>query len=293
MMNSPPINWEDKDAWDCYFDAELSATHRISFDSAPIVLRFLSFAQEKGGRVWFAGCGLDRYPYTYAGRGCNVLATDFSPVAVRYQQRLAADFLKQNKAAHVQGTLTARWLVMCRRMLRQNKAAHVQGTLAVVEHDFTHYKPDGEFDVVINIRAFQGLSASAMRAAAGNFYAALRPGGACIIDTMNVQGPRRNLIEDGLMAAGFYIPFQKSERWYRLQLVSTGIVYWMVLERPHIPNANQYPQAQFTEFAKRDQQILDSFRGEYERRLKDEEAEAKAMVSDPATIVAHVVYATG
>lgn len=105
MINSPPIHWEDRDAWDRYFNAELSATDRISFDSAPIVLRFLSFAQEKGGRVWFAGCGLDPYPYTYAGRGCNVLATDFSPVAVRYQQRLAAGFLKENKSAHVQGTL--------------------------------------------------------------------------------------------------------------------------------------------------------------------------------------------
>ena len=110
---------------------------------------------------------------------------------------------------------------------------------------------------------------------------------------MNVQGHDRNLIEDSLIGAGFYIPFQKSERWYRRQLNSTGIVYGMVLERPRIPAGDQYAREQFAEFAKRDQQILDSFRGEYESRLKDEAAEVNAIVNDPATIVARVVYATG
>lgn len=42
------------------------------------------------GRVWFPGCGLDPYPHTYAERGYTVFATDFSSVAVGYQQRLAA-----------------------------------------------------------------------------------------------------------------------------------------------------------------------------------------------------------
>jgi hypothetical protein len=190
-------------------------------------------------------------------------------VAVRYQQRLAAAFQKENESAKV------------------------QGTFSVAEHDFTLATPDGEFDVVINCRAFQGLSSGAMSAAAGHFYAALRAGGACIIDTMNVQGQDRNLIEDSLIAAGFYIAFQKSERWYRQQLDSTGIVYEMVLGRPHIPAGDQYPPKHFNKFAKRDQQILDSFRVEYERRCQGEAAEVNAIVNNPATIVGHVVYATG
>jgi len=133
-----------------------------------------------------------------------------------------------------------------------------------------------------------------MRAAAGHFYAALRPGGACILDTMNVQDShRRNLIEDSLIAAGFFVPFQKSERWYRQQLDSTGIVYAMVLGRPHIPARRQYPPERFGEFAERDQKILDSFRGEYERRLQDETAAVNTICSNPTSRVAHVVYATG
>lgn len=268
MTNSPPKNWDDKDAWGRYFNAELSAGRTSPYPD-PIVLRFLSFAHEKGGRIWFPGCGLDPYPNTYAERGCKVLATDFSPVAVKYQQRLAAAFLKENESAKV------------------------QGAFAVAEHDFTQGMPDRNFDVVINCRAFQGLSHDAMRAAAGHFYAALRPGGACIIDTINVQGHDRNLIEDSLIAAGFCIPFEKSERWYRQQLDSTGIVYGMVLGRPHVPFHGQYPPERFSELAKRDQRILDSFRVEYERRQQDEAAEVNAVVNDPATIVVHVVYATG
>ena len=133
-----------------------------------------------------------------------------------------------------------------------------------------------------------------MRAAAGHFYAALRPGGACILDTMNVQDShRRNLIEDSLIAAGFFIPFQKAERWYRQQLDSTDIVYSMVLGRPHIPAHHQYPPERFREFAERDQKILDSLRAEYERRLQDETEEVDEMCKNPTCRVAHVVYATG
>ena len=263
-MSDHPEDWNDKEAWDRYFAAELSEGGYAP--DIGIVLRFLRHAKEKGGRIWFPGCGLDPYPMTYAERGCTVLATDFSPVAVRYQQRLATALQMKNQSA---------------------------GRVTVIEHDFTHGAPDGTFDLVINCRAFQGLSASAMVAAARNFYTALRPGGDCIIDTMNVQGNRRNLIEDSLLAGGFYIPFQKSERWYREQLEATGIVYAMVLGRPLIPARNQYPPEDFRELAERDQQILDSFRAEYERRQEDESDEVNAMSDDPRAIVAHVVYATG
>jgi hypothetical protein len=168
-LPSPPKDWNDKDAWDRYFTAKLLAGDTPS-DPDFIILRFLSLAHERGGRIWFPGCGLDPYPHAYAQQGCKVLGTDFSSVAVRFQQRLAAAFLKENASAKV------------------------QGTFAIAEQDFTQATPDGDFDVVINCRAFQGLSAGAMSAAAGHFYAALRPGGACVIDTMNLQGQRRNQI---------------------------------------------------------------------------------------------------
>ena len=266
-----PTDWSDKAAWNDYLNAELRPGHIPShaFLNDAIVLRFLSLAHEKGGRIWFPGCGLDPYPKAYAERGCKVLATDFATVAVVYQRRVAA------------------------AMLKAEATPKIQGTLAVAEHDFTYSKPEGEFDLVINSRAFQRLSAGAMRAAAGHFYAALRPGGVCILDIMNVQASHlRKLIEDNLIGAGFFLPGVKSERWYRQQLDSTGIVYGMILGRPCIPNQHQYPPEQFHELAGRDQQILDSFRSEYEQRVTDEAGEANALGNNPAAKSAQVVYAT-
>ena len=268
MSNGPPKDWNDRDAWDRHFEAELSEG-RILADPDPIIRRFLSYAREKGGRIWFPGCGLDLYPKTYAEQGCRVLATDFSSVAVRVQQHLAEAFL-----GHKDSTRT-------------------EGTFDVLEHDFTQNPPGGEFDLVINCRAFQGLSPTAMRAAAGNFHAALRVGGACIIDTINVQGNDRNLIEDSLVFAGFYLPFLESQRRFQAQLDSTGIIYEMVLGRPLIPARDQYPPERFEQFRERDQEILDSLQDEFERECQEEADKVKDVVNDPATIVAHVVYATG
>jgi SAM-dependent methyltransferase len=265
MTAHSPENWEDRKAWDRFYEEQIAARGNSPPEAEFTTLRFLKFARHQGGRVWFPGCGLDAYPKTYAERGCSVLATDFSSVAVRYQQGIAA-------ALGARGTAEA---------------------FAVAEQDFTRETPDGEFDVVINCRAYQGLSASAMQAGAMHFFAALRAGGACVIDTINVQGLRRTLIEDALAGAGFYLPLQKSNRWYREQLDSTGILYWMVMGRPRIPYAKQYQAERFEEFRERDQRILDSLRAEYERRCKEEAAEVEATVRDPATKVAHIVYSTG
>ncbi len=161
MADNPPDNWDDSAAWNRYFTAELGAGRTRAPD--PMVYRFLSYARGEGGRIWFPGCGLDAYPKAYAEQGCRVLATDLSSVAVGYQRGLADEMQKD-------GT------------------ANIHGRLDVAVHDFTTSRPEGEFDLVINRLAFQGLSSPAMRAAAENFYAALRPGGASIIDTMNVQG---------------------------------------------------------------------------------------------------------
>ncbi len=101
------------------------------------------------------------------------------------------------------------------------------------------------------------------------------------------------MIESSLLAARFYIPYQKSERWYREQLDGTGITYAMVLGRPHIPRHGQYPAEEVERCVRRDQRILDDFRAEYERRHREEDKEVDFMTNNEATIVAHVVYSTG
>ncbi|MCK4303107.1 MAG: hypothetical protein KAY24_02590 [Candidatus Eisenbacteria sp.] len=63
--------------------------------------------------------------------------------------------------------------------------------------------------------------------------------------------------------------------------------------RPHIPACGQYSDRKWEEYASRDQNILDSFRSEYEARLVAEEPSVEAALDDPEEKVAHVVYNTG
>lgn len=250
LVYAPPYEeWADRSGWDRYFEAVLRAGQLFSLPDF-LTTGFLTLAREKGGRVWFPGCGVDRTAYDYAVRGCRVLATDFSRVAVQYQREVVV--------AAFEG----------------DRTTDVRGTLAVAEHDFTEDKPPDEFDLVINFRAFQGLSDEAMARAATQFYAALRPGGRCLIDTMNVGSQLRDRIEDSLMAAGFYLPFHDSDRWYREEM-------------------RRFPPEFFRERSERNEEILAAARNEYDRRRREEAEPVKAATADPATIVAGVVYGSG
>ena len=281
---SPPVDWSDIAGWDRYLQAKSSggpfrvptAIGTQGWES----VRFLSLVRKYGRRVWFPGCGIDPGPRFYAYVGSAVLATDFSPVAVRVQRRFA-ELAPED--------MFADWS----SFVESNAAFEKCGRFDVADHDFTMGPPTGVFDVVINCRAFQGLSPSAMSAAASHFVAALRPGGVAIIDTINVQGRARDMLEDNVIDAGFFLPFSASERWYRAQLESTGIIYAMVLGHPQIPNRGQYPANHFDAYARRDRKILESFRTEYEARLAAEGLSVKAVLDSPEVIVAHVVYSTG
>lgn len=284
VTTKPPGDWSDIAGWDRHYQTQCSeGPFRVPTVIGPQgwqSVRFLSFVRKHGGRVWFPGCGIDPGPRFYGYVGSTVLATDFSPVAVRVQRRfaeLAPEIMFGDWSSFVES----------------NAPIEKNGCFDVAEHDFTTGAPTGVFDVVINCRAFQGLSPSAMAAAARHFFAALRPGGAAIIDTINVQGGRRDLLEASLIDAGFFLPFSTSERWYRAQLHSTGIIYSMVLGRPHIPARGQYPAEHFDEYAQRDRKILESFRTEYKTRLAAEEPTVRKVLDSPEAIVAHVVYSTG
>lgn len=285
QFNLPPKDWKDIKGWDNYF---IGHKNLQSFGVPTAIgstgwqsVRFLNIVKQKGDRIWFPGCGVDIGPRFYASIGCNVLATDFSPVAVKRQRSYGCVPRER---------LFSDWSSFARQSDPPVKAA---GMFDVVEQDFTKGKPEGVFDVVLNCRAFQGLSASAMSTAARNFFAALRPGGAVVIDTMNVQGKQRNVIEDSLIEAGFFIPFTASARWYRSRLDDTGITYNMVLDRPRVCVTSEGKARPSTEQLMRDQVILDSFDEEYKIRIAEEREAQEELARRPETITAYVVYPTG
>ncbi len=278
--HAAPEDWSDRKAWDRYLHAKQNNGPFAVPTEVGVAgwqsVRFLDLVKARGGRIWFPGCGTDIAPRFYASIGCRVVATDFSPVAIKAQRAFAA--AKPER-------LFMNW---------RSAVPQAEGSFDVAEQDFTMAAPAGPFDVVLNCRAFQGLSNAAKRAASQRFYAALRPGGVAIIDTINVQGTSaRNEIEDSLEEAGFYIQFSITERWYREQLDGTGISYGMVLGRPRVQyNRNNSAKGSMAQW-ERDQSILDSFLEEYKARQAEEEPMVREICEKPETIVAHVIYPTG
>ena len=283
--NGTPADWSDRKGWDRYHAAKSPkgpfAVPTMVGAAGWAAVRFFGLVKKNGGRVWFPGCGVDVGPRFYASVGCQVLATDFSQTAVKVQR---------NFAQMTPERLFADWSTFLKH---GDPPVEEGGRLDVVEHDFTSRAPEGEFDVVLNCRAFQGLSTSAMATAAKNFYAALRPNGVLVVDTMNVQGSLRNVIEDSIIGAGFFIPYNVTERWYRSELEGTGISYGMVMGRPRVQFNRQNPAKRSMAQWERDQAILDSFTDEYKLRQMDEEPLTEEMAARPETKVAYVVYPTG
>lgn len=277
-----PQDWDDHEGWNAYHAGVLgglpAGPPKVMDD---ISLRFYSFVSGIGRRVWFPGCGLDGGPALYSKLGMDVLATDVAPSAVEYQRALAARPLEE---------IFDGW----EAALQRNAAKPAAGTLEARVHDL-RTSPGGEpFDAVINVKAFQGLPPDSMARAAVATFQSLRPAGRAIFDTMNVQGERRSMLEDSLLAAGFYLPNQKTERWYRGQLDATGIAYTMILGRPFVSGASKYPrQGDPTATRESDERLLRSFEAEYDARLADEEAESVARQTDGHTIAAYLVYSTG
>jgi hypothetical protein len=274
----PPADWSDVGGWDRYLkaqarDAPASADDIPSLRFAPLVLR-------EGGRVWLPGCGVDRGPALYAALGCRVTVTDLSPFAIEWQARVAARPPAQIAPGWDAFTAT-------------NELVPALGQFRALVQDFTADHPDGEFDVVINCRAFSQLEPEVQARAARHFELALRPAGQLVVDTLNVPLADRNVLDDSLLDAGFFIPGHEAERWYRERLEATGILCVLVLGRPQIPQRDQYPPHQFEACKQRDQAILDSFTPEHEARLEAAVPEARRRLSDGVTKVAHVIFSTG
>ena len=183
-LDSPvaPADWSDRKAWDRYLHANYNhgpfgVPTQVGARGWQSV-RFLDLVKARGGRIWFPGCGTDIAPRFYSSVGCSVVATDFSAVAIRAQRTFAAAPAER---------LFTNWS----SFVRQTNAplsGWDGGRFVVAEEDITVAAPNGVFDVVLNCRAFQGMLNNAKRMAAERFLGALRPGGAAVIDTMNVQG---------------------------------------------------------------------------------------------------------
>jgi hypothetical protein len=277
-----PRNWDDHRGWERHFAGLVrsdAGTGETGWGGLSRALRFGPFLASNGlRRIWMAGCGLDSSSRVYAALGFDVSATDIAPSAVKAQQRLA-DLSRDAVLARAESSVE--------HLLPLMEGAG-EGRFSAFIRDFRTPFPEGPVDAVLNIKAFQALPPASTEAAASSHFQALRPGGQALFDTQNVQGERRDRLEDTLIRAGFHIPGNGAERWYRKVLAETGIEHVFVLGRPMVPMRG----ISSTERQER-QELLWAFTPEYRERCRAEQEELDARLQRGPVTVARVIYNTG
>ena len=218
---------------------------------------------------WDGYFGISPLPKLLARLGLDVVATDVSPAAVDFQRSDRNDV----------GRYAEGW-----------GPPDEGGSLSCEVHDFREDFRRDAFDIVINVKAFQGFSVEDMRRIASVHARALRPGRQAYFDTMNVQGERRDDLERALESGGFVVPFAALDRWYRRALRDTGIPHLFVLGRPMIPRTGEYADDQARWDG--DMARLREVDGEYRSRLQTGQEAEQARIGADAK-VATVIYSTG
>ncbi|HEY1378066.1 MAG TPA: class I SAM-dependent methyltransferase [Gemmataceae bacterium] len=271
-----PEDWNDRAGWDAYYESRLARPKRDPWDDETGSIRVEQLPElaedlkSRGWReVWVPGCGLSPLARLLTHLGLRVVATDVSAVAVEFQRAKSGEF------AH----LTAKF-----------GSADPAGTFATELHDFhTEFRREA-FDLIINVKAFQAFPQPDMGRIASVHASALRKGRYAYFDTMNVQGERRDQLEQALEDGGFVVPLMALNRWYRKALHETGIPHMLILGQPMIPRTGEYADGG----PKWDRDIaqLREITVEYRKRLQAEQGEEHSRIGSDAK-VAQVIYSTG
>jgi SAM-dependent methyltransferase len=267
-----PDDWNDAAGWDAHHRSRLACPKRDAWDDETGSIRaehlpeFVEGLNGSGWRsVWVPGCGLSPLGRFLAHLGLDVVATDVSPAAVEFQQNAAERF----------GHLTAKF-----------GDPDPAGSFSAVVHDFRRLFRPETFDLIVNVKALQAFPPGDMIAIARVHAQALRAGRYAYFDTMNVQGERRDELEQALEDGGFVVPFLAVNRWYRQALRQTSIPHMFVLGTPMIPRTGEYADGGPRWDA--DMARLREIVTEYRSRMEAEQTQV-----GPQSKVAQVIYSTG
>ncbi len=279
MKVEKPDNWNDHEGWEKHFASlypngnfadECIWIGSISLDGIESVANNLN--EKKVQKIWLPGCGTSLLPRALSQRGFEVYATDISPTAVRFQiseddriQRLIDEKVK----------------------LEIDKS----GTLQAEIQDFRQPYKKEFFDLIINTKALQGFDKDTLATVAQVHFDALKPSNQAIFDTINVQGERRELLEESLVNAGFLIPFYELNRWYRNKLNDTKLPYVFVLGNPIIPWHGIY--ADDKNRREQDMEILREITNEFRERQQAELKFEQKKLEQPDGKLASIIYSTG
>lgn len=274
-----PIDWNDHLGWETYYASlhksgeyleECQWTGSISTDRVAEFVEGLKRRQLE--TIWIPGCGVSLLPRLLRKAGLKVYATDVSQTANDFQQHADSSIDQILSGIKIKTDTT--------------------GSLVSEIHDFRKPYRANYFDFILNVKAFQGFDLATKKQVAQVHFESLKPSCSAMFDTINVQGERRNELEESLVEAGFLIAFYELNRWYRTQLAKTGIAHVFILGRPMIPYNDLYENNE--EQRQKDTEILREIEREYQdKRQNTLEEEQKRLNESPDARYASIVYSTG
>lgn len=274
-----PKDWNDHSGWENYYAylhesgeylGECKWTGSISIDRIGEFVEGLRQSQME--TIWIPGCGVSLLPRLLQKAGLKVFATDVSQSAIDFQRHddSSVDKILSN--------------------IKMKSDVNV--SLVSEVHDFREPYRDNFFDFILNVKAFQGFPPDTKRQLAKVHFESLKPSRSAMFDTINVQGERRDELEECLVHAGFLIAFYELDRWYRKQLAQTGIPYVFILGRPMIPFVGEYEHDELRR--QRDTEILQEIEKEYQaRRAAGFEEEQQRLNQSTDARYASLIYSTG
>lgn len=272
-----PVDWDNHQGWENYFAAlpsdkywyEVATKCPGSFHFDRLGPFLKEIHETKYNVIWFPGCGFSPLPRIFASFGFTVYATDISSSAIQYQNNN---------------------MPVVEPLFSQIQYTRKEGVFITKVHDFRTSFGKQNIDIIFNVKAIQGLPLPSMKKAILSHYEALRPGGTAFFDTMNVQGIRREELEDSLVECGFYIPLYKLQKNYRKALSETGIPYVFILGEPVIPQEGEYSNN--SPKYKKARALIDKITEEYYSRIESEFQQEQKKV-DSQTKHAELIYSTG
>jgi len=279
IMRQMPKDWEDAAGWDHYYTLFCESGYHLkeliaTFDLM-LVGDCLMTPQRSNPKIWFPGCGVTLVPRFCALGRFRVWASDISGVAIRVCKEMEKDLEKHEKLSAFAKPIT-------------------EGELHFIQHDLRTPFVQGDFDYIVDVKTFQGLSSGSKAEAARVYRDSLTQGGQAVFVLVNVREEYHNEIKEIIERSGFHLTKREADAWFFSALGDTGIPYTRLDKRPCVRKDDErYTGAKGQLNQKRDQTKLDRLTREYQKRLDDEFRRLRQVSKETNTRIAYLRFWTG
>lgn len=222
-----PLDRADVEAWNGYLhhvaEQEPADSPEKSAAGSLGLERLAALAQDlraqSWNRVWMPCCALSPVPTTLAREGLDVLATDPASAAIEFQRaqrgRARADADEAPSAS------------------RDVPGARFE------QHDPRQGPPAIDFDLVLCLEWPKLYRGDDLASVGRSLFASLTAERTAIFDLGPTPTEERQRVETALVEAGFHVPLFELHRWYRSELLASGIPHSLVLDLPTVRRTNE------------------------------------------------------